>query len=95
MQNKNDEHGVRSAVTFFVCLSLVILIGFTLLVTLSPVSPPVCGLIAVLLFLAGTGGYVLARTVRRSRRPGTDEGEDLAPALGSVMLDLITKIHFP
>lgn len=93
MQNKKDENGVKTVIVFFICLSLLILAGCTLIGALTPASPLVCGLVGIVLFLAGAGAFLLIMAKRKKKQG--DEDEDLSPALGAVMLDLITKIHFP
>ena len=95
MHRKNDELGTNRSKTdiiFIACLALAILICFTLVTEFTDLSALWCGILSAALFTAASAVFLLIRHKRHSKG---EEDEDLAPALGTVMLDLITKINFP
>ncbi len=94
MQRKKDGLGAtreRTDVIFIICLAVAVLIGYTLVSAFTELPELWCGIFAAVLFAAVSVAFLL---IRHKKRTKAEDGEDLTPALGNVMLDLITKIHF-
>ncbi len=95
MQKNNDDLSKRNArgtLIFCICLAAAIIVALTLVNTLTDMDPLVCGISSIVVFGTGIAAFMI---IKHFTQPKVDPNEDLTPALGSVMLDVITKIHFP
>lgn len=74
-----------------VVLGLALLAGYVLVCAFTELDPLRTGIAVILLYLLA----VVAILTVRFRTMRIDTDEKLAPALGNIMLDIVTKLHLP
>ena len=94
MHRNGDEMGKypRSALIFFICLGAALLAANTAIAYFTEIDMALCGTISIALFGGAVATFFIVRHITQKN---TKVDEDITPALGNVMLEVITKIHFP
>ena len=92
--HRNDDKNKRlqNALVFFIIFAAALFAVNTAVSVFTELDPKICALINTAVYV---GAVVVFFAVRSIIDRSSKEDNDITPALGTVMLETITKIHFP
>lgn len=92
-KNKKDNANKVLPMSIVGCIviAVALLIGYVLLCSFTDISPLESGIAVIVIYILASVAILTARF----RRMRIDTDEKLAPALGNIMLDVVTKLHIP
>ena len=92
-KNKKDKANKILPMSIVGCIMLAValLVVYVFVSSFTEISPLGSGIAVILIYLLSV--FAILTVYLRKMRIDTDE--KLAPALGSIMLDIVTKMHFP